>query len=123
MSKTNSLRMLIQSKLKTVCSDVYFENADEKALYPHVVYSWGTTLNDDLHRDDVSVIIDVWDRSTKASVIENLCDDIEVLFDNSNLPQNDILPTFFLDSRLPVPDEDKRIKHRQLKIIVQNYER
>ena len=123
MSKTNDLRLLIQSKLKSVCEDVYYENAKDDAMYPHCVFSFGNILNDDLHRSDLTVEIDVWDKSMSAGVIEDLCDDIEAMFNASNLPQETILPTFFLMNRVAVPDEDKKIRHRLIKVLVQNYER
>ena len=123
MSKTNSLRELIQTKLKTVCSNVFYENASDDAMYPHCVFSFGNITNDDLYRNDITMSIDVWDKSTSAKVVEDLCDDIESMFNASNLPQKTILPTFFLVNRTPVPDEDKTIRHRLIKILVQNYER
>lgn len=121
--KTNSLRELVKSKLKMVCSNVYYENASDDAMYPHCVFSFGNILNDDFHRNDITVSIDVWDRSTSAYEVEDLCDDIEDLFNASNLPQNTILPTFFLAGRTSVPDEDKKIRHRLIRLLVQNYER
>ena len=123
MSKTNDLRLLIQSKLKSACKDVYYENAKDDAMYPHCVFSFGNILNDDLHRSDLTVEIDIWDKSMSASAIEDLCDDIEAMFNASNLPQETILPTFFLVNRVAVPDEDKEIRHRLIKVLVQNYER
>lgn len=123
MSKTNDLRELIQGKLKTVCNNVYYENAIDDDMYPHCVFSFGNIINDDFSRADISVAIDVWDKSESAAAVEDLCDDIEKLFNNSNLPQENILPTFFLANRIPVVDEDKKIRHRVIKLLVQNYER
>ena len=123
MSKTNDLRAVIHGKLKTVCNDVYYENAIDDAMYPHCVFSFGNIVNDDFSRADITVSIDVWDKSESAAAVEDLCDDIERLFNNSNLPQENILPTFFLVNRIPVMDEDKKIRHRVIKLLVQNYER
>lgn len=123
MGKTNKLRALVQTKLKTVCNSVYFLDAQKNALFPHVVFNFENTLNDDPYRDDITISIDVWDRSTSNSVIEDLCDDIEELFRGVNIPQTDILPTFFLVNRVRVIDEDKQIKHISMRLLVQNYER
>lgn len=95
MSKTNELRALVQGMLKTKCDKTYYEAADQDALFPHCVFEFGNIINDDLSRDDITIDIDVWDRSKSAVVIEDLCDEIEALFNNSNLPQDGILPTFF----------------------------
>lgn len=123
MSKTNELRKLIQSKLKTKCSNVYYEQAIDSALYPHCVYNFASIDLGDLIRDDLVLEVDVWDKGNSCTAIENLCDQIEELFNNANLPQDKILPTFFRISRIPVKDEDKSIKHRLLKFQIQNYER
>lgn len=123
MSKTNDIRKLVQSKLKTVFNHVYYENADENTMYPHCVFSFSSIDLGDLSRDDLILNVDVWDRSTSAFMIEDLCDDVEALFNCQNMPQDTILPTFFRINRVPVNDEDKKIRHRLLKFQIQNYER
>jgi hypothetical protein len=122
MSKTNDLRLLIKSKLITVCSNVYYEIADEKAMYPHIVYSF-TFNENDLSRDDITIEFDVWDKSDSAVQIENLCDSIEKLFNNENSPQETILPTFYRIDRKKILDEDKAIRHRLIRIMCQNYDK
>lgn len=126
MSKTNSLRKLIASRLRTVCSNVYYRNADKDAMYPHIVYSLKNINLGDLHRDDYSVEIDIWHKikdGSELTEIEDIADAVEALFDNKNLPQGDILPTFFRDMRITVDDSDKSIEHRLVRILIQNYER
>lgn len=121
--KTNELRKLVQTRLKTVCSDVYYEIAKDDAMYPHCVFEFSTIDLGDLHRDDVMLTIDVWDKGSSLVQIENLCDSIEALFNNANYPQQTILPTFFRVNRMSVRDDVKSIKHRVLKFQIQNYER
>lgn len=123
MGKTNDLRKLIHENLKTVCKDVYFETAATDKLYPHIVFSLDFSDLGDLHRQDIVLNVDIWDRSDQAVDIENLTDAVETLFLNQNIPQDRILPTFFLTDRKAVPDEDKRIRHRLLRVQIQNYER
>lgn len=123
MSKTNDLRKLIQSRLKTVCENVYYEYADDENLYPHITYEFVTNVNDDLYRSDINLDVDIFDKSSSATLIEDLADNVEKLFNNKNLPQDTILPTFFLIDRKSVPDEDKKIRHRLVRILIQNYER
>ena len=121
--KTNALRKVIQEKLNTVCQRVYYENADDGAMYPHCVFSFNNIDTGDSNRSDVMLEIDVWDKNAKAAVVEDLCDDIEELFNSENMPQDEILPTFYLVSRNSVRDEDKLIRHRLIRIQVQKYER
>ncbi len=121
MSKTNTIRSVVKAMLSAVCSNVYFENADKDNLFPHITYSISPISITDGNRFDCVIDIDVWDKSSEA--IENLCDNIETLFNNVNNPQETILPTFYLVNRLSIPDDDKSIKHRLVRVQVQYYVR
>ena len=39
-TRTNELKKLVQTKLKTITTDVYFEQARDNALYPHIVFNF-----------------------------------------------------------------------------------
>lgn len=123
MGKTNTLRKLVYSLLSHVCQNVYYSQADEKNMYPHIVFAIASIDLGDLNRDDAVVDIDIWDKGTSAVKIEDMADEVEAVFRNNNLPQENILPTFFLMDRKSVPDEDKKILHRLIRVQVQNYER
>lgn len=121
--RTNDLKKLVQTQLKTVATNVYYEVADDKAVYPHLVFSFRRLDLNDLSRQDYILQVDVWDRSNKTQVVDDLADGVENLLQAQNLPQTDILPTFYLIDRKMVEDEDKMIRHRQIQFQVQNYER
>lgn len=123
MSKTNDLRKLIKSILVTIKAESYYDVAPDGAGYPHIVYTMRNVNLGDLSRDDLLIDIDVWDRSTDAKRVEEICDQIDSAFRTQNLPQEHILPTFFVGNRKTIIDEDKKIRHRTLIIEVQNYER
>lgn len=128
MNRTNELRKLVNTMLsegafvkENDIKDVFFEVADDKALYPHIIFTFDNVNLGDLHRKDKSLVIDVYDKSESAFRVEKIADEIEDMFNAKNLPQEHILPTFFLENRRAVPDEDKKIRHRQIEILVQNY--
>jgi len=121
--KTNTLSALIQSMLLPLCSECYRDTAPDTACFPHVVWELASVDLGDLHRDDFFLDVDVWDRGTSAVRADDLMDRIEATFRTKNLPQDTILPTFYVQSRKNLPDADKRLKHRQITIMVQNYER
>lgn len=123
MSRTNDLKKLIQTKLKTLATNVYYEIAADNALYPHVVFTFDSIDLGDLSREDYMLNVDVWDKGKSTTAIDDLCDSIENLLQAKNLPQAHILPTFYLVDRRNVPDEDKAIKHRIIRFQIQNYER
>lgn len=121
--RTNDLKKLVQTQLKTVTANVYHEVADNKAVYPHLVFSFRRIDLNDLSRQDYVLQVDVWDRNNKTQRVDDLADEVENLLQAQNLPQKNILPTFYLIDRKTVEDEDKMIRHRQIQFQVQNYER
>lgn len=123
MSRTNDLRKLIQSELKKVCGRVYYKIADEDALYPHIVFKIKSINTGDLSRSDYELQIDLWDNKSHEYEMLNLADEVEDLLKTANLPNETILPTFYTNSRLNVDDEDKAIRHIQISMQVQLYER
>ena len=41
-TRTNALKKLIEEKLKTLTTNVFFEQATDNALYPHIVFNFRT---------------------------------------------------------------------------------
>lgn len=127
MSRTNELRKLIQTQLvglRTAYPDikgVYYREADEKKMYPHLVYDFDGTNLEGSDREDSILNVDIFDVETKR--VENIADDVVDMFRCENLPQDVILPTFYFESRRPLPDEDRNVRHILVKFTIQNYER
>lgn len=123
ITRTNDLKKLIQTKLKTKATNVFFEQASDSALYPHVVFNFRTIDLGDLYRQDYILEVDVWDKGTSTAAVDELADNIEDLLQSQNLPQDHILPTFYKIDRKAILDEDKSIKHRLIRFQIQNYVR
>lgn len=122
-TKTNALKKLVQTKLKTLTTNVYHEIANEDAMYPHIVFEFRRIDLGDLSRQDYILEINVWDKQKSSTRVDELADNVESLLQAQNLPQNTILPTFYLIDRQNIPDEDKEIKRRRIQFQIQNYER
>lgn len=120
MSKTNALRKIIQSNIKSIVKS-YYRVADAKADFPHAVYDFENIDLGDINRDDLILIIDIWGKGKDTSQIEEIADQIEEMFNAANLPNDEVLPTFYRISRKPIDDEDKTLIRRQLKFQIQNY--
>lgn len=123
VTRTNDLKKLIQTKLKTLTTNVFFEQATDNALYPHIVFDFRTIDLGDLARQDYILEVDVWDKGTSTTKVDELSDKVEDLLQAKNLPQTNILPTFYKIDRRSIIDTDKSIKHRLIKFQIQNYER
>lgn len=121
--RTNDLKYLVQSKLETLTANVYHEIANEKKLYPHIVFEFRRIDLGDLWRQDYILEVDIWDKQDSSQRVDNLADQVENLLQAENLPQTNVLPTFYLINRQNIPDEDKEIKHRRIQFQIQNYER
>lgn len=122
-TRTNELNKLIKTKLKTLTTNVYYEQANDDALYPHIVFSFREINLGDLSRQDYILEVDVWDKSRSPYNVEQLADNVEDLLHCKNLPQTNILPTFYKIDRKSIIDPDKDIKHRQIRFQIQNYVR
>ena len=121
MSKTNALREIIQTNISSIIKSFY-RVADEKEKYPYAVYDFETIDLGDIARDDLILIIDLWGKGTDTSEIEEVADQIEAMFNAANLPNEDVLPTFYRINRKPIDDPDKTLIRRQLKFQIQNYD-
>ena len=122
-TRTNDLKKLIQEKLKTLTTNVFYEQATDNALYPHIVFSFKTIELGDLSRQDYILEVDVWDKGTSTYNVEELADKVEDLLHAQNLPQTNVLPTFYKMERKAILDVDKSIKHRIIRFQIQNYVR
>lgn len=122
-TRTNDLKKLVQTKLKTLTTNVFFEQATDNALYPHAVFAFREIDLGDISRQDYVLEVDVWDKGTSTTAVDELADKIEDLLQLQNLPQTNILPTFFKIDRKSILDQDKAIKHRLIRFQIQNYVR
>ena len=119
MNKTNALRKIIQSNIDSIVKS-YYRKGDKK-IFPRAVYDFENIDLGDINRDDLILVVDLWDYGEDTTQIEDLADAIETIFNAANMPDEEVLPTFYRISRKPIDDEDKMIMHRQLKFQVQNY--
>lgn len=119
MSKTYDLRVIVKRLLDQVTGNTYYEEAPDTSVYPYKIFEFENIGTQDTNRDDSILVVHVWGRDIKQ--VELICDRIENLFQLCNNPTSTSLPTFYAFDRRPIPDEDKTLKHRQIKIQVQNY--
>lgn len=121
MSKTIELRKLIVKLLKEVNKSIFYEKANNKAKYPYIVYNLDNINTVNYPRYDSILTIDIWDRKKDTVTVETLADKIEDILNMSNKPSDKSFPTFYLEDRMSIDDEDPFIRRRQLKFKIENY--
>jgi len=123
--RTNELRKLIVDKLEALQQTlgiraIYYRLGTPNALYPHVVVDISGANLDDKYLKIYTVDIDV---ITKNMVdLYTIADGIQDAFNSVNDPQQTILPTFYLVSRISVDDPDKTICREIIRMNVQLYD-
>lgn len=122
MSKTNELVKLIKRLLIKYGLVVFYDEADEEVPYPYIVFSLTNYDSLTYPRDDIELLIDIWDKGESSYRVEEISDQIEKDFKILNKPTDKILPTFYSVYNKRITDEDKEIKRRQVKITIQCYE-
>lgn len=123
------LQKQIYAFLKTKCDRVFYEDAPDDAIYPYVVYDFPSSLENYSNREDFMLDVDIWDNATNTKPIETLVGDINGDGD-IDIPTglhrkliyiNGVSAKIYKEGRFNIRDEDKRIKHRQLKYRIQTY--
>ena len=122
MSKTVALRALVQSTLQTTQGDTYHKTAPNDAAYPYKTYELSSVAFPNTDRDDLSLVVDIWDRGLDPKTAENIADDVEALFTSAIIPRPPLYPAFFRENRYNVEDPDKTLQHIQLHFSVQLHE-
>ena len=122
MSKTAALRKLTREKLQTVPGESYHRTAPKDAAFPYKTFALSSVGFPDRLRDDFELEVDIWDRGPDWKTVEEIADQVEALFNDANLPQPTIYPTFFRENRYSLDDPDKNLQHIQLRFLVQLYE-
>ena len=122
MSKTKSLRKLVNEKLQTVPGETYHKKASKTATYPYKVFRLASVAFPNIDRDDMELEVDLWNRGEDQKPLEDIADDIEALFNGTIYPAPPIYPAFFRENRYDLEDPDKDLQHIQLRFLVQLHE-
>lgn len=109
----NKLRGILQSKLKTIHSRVYFKKASEKATFPYIVFDFLPTIEDGQGHTIVPFDVDGWDDTEDTTALEALMANVKAGLDKWSYKDNEIGAIFFLDSRLTLTDDEERLSRRK----------
>ena len=109
------LRRLLQAYLLTVHDRVYYQLAPEDAVYPYLVIDFPAAYDDGEWTQTVSVDVDGWDipADGDTTVLETLMESVRTGLNKKTFLSSELGATFFIESRLALQDDDKRIKRRK----------
>lgn len=117
------LRVTLTAYLKTIhpnvtidgksYSRVHYEKASDKTPYPYIVFNFPNTFGDGEFMETIVVDIDGWDNSADTTALETLMAAVNTGLNKKVLTAENMAVVFYLDRKLSLTDEDKRIRRRK----------
>lgn len=123
------LRTVLQDFLKTLHPDVVvgaktlsrvkYQEATKETPFPYIIFDFPNTLPDGEGFQNVSVDIDGWDNPSDGStaaleaLMSTINGDGETGLNKKTLATENLVVTFYLENKLSLQDDDKRIKRRK----------
>ena len=107
------LRTAITTRLKTIHSRVYFQRAPSTAALPYLVFDIPNIFDDGEGTETATVDVDAWDNSADTTALEVLITLVNAGLNKSVLTSGNMTATFYLDSKIPLTDDDPLIRRRK----------
>ena len=121
------LRTYIDSQLSLEIANTYYNReTPDKSDFPLCSFQLEAINETDIHRQNISLIIDLWANSGGNDVIalEQLADSVDKRFRRLKHIDGEIQVSIYRDSnyRQILNDPDKTISRRRLRYVIQYYE-
>jgi len=107
------LRTAINLFLKTIHQRVYFQEAPTTASFPYIVFDIPNIYDDGEGTETATVDVDAWDNSADTTALEMLITLVNAGLNKSTLTSGDLTATFYLDTKIPLTDDDPTIHRRK----------
>ena len=115
------LKIEIYNLLKTVCDDVFFEDATDSAKFPYLVYNLSQAVRTE-NQILFNLDVDIWDKNISSSRVETLFDDLRKL-DKTNILNSDLQCTVRFDRYIDASEGNKELKRKTVMFILRYMER
>lgn len=113
MSKTLALRKEIQKLIKTKTTNVFYEEASKKNIYPYVVFELSEVQNisaKTIYQLEINCI----DYGENSATIEALADDIQKLLNRYAFIDAQIQFVIYQGLKQIIKEDDKKIIRRRM---------
>ena len=107
------LRKAILAKLKAIHPRVYFQRAPELSSFPYLVFDIPNIYDDGEGSETATVDVDAWDASADTTALETLITLVNTGLNKSTLTSGNLTATFYLDTKIPLTDDDPLIHRRK----------
>jgi len=107
------LRKALNAQLKTVHPRVYFQQAPELAPFPYLVFDFPSIYDDGEGQEFAIVDVDAWDVNPDTTSLETLISSVNSALNKSTLTSGNITAAFYLDTKIPLTDDDPLIRRRK----------
>ena len=114
---------LLTTLFQTLSSDlpIHLEEAPQDSKFPYATYKLEPSITIEDNREDIPLVIDIWDDLTDSTRLENHWETLDKkLYKLRHLDENQLL-IFQREGRGMIPDPDFR--RRQIRYIIKRYER
>lgn len=106
------LRKLIKSNLKAVHAKVYYQKAPDNAVCPYLVYELPTSYFNE-YDGTLTLDVDGWDDEYDATALETLMAAVNAKFNRLQVVTDDFAVTFYLENKMSLREDDKRLNRRK----------
>jgi hypothetical protein len=131
MVKMIEIREVLKNLLKSVHPNVmvngdsvprvHYQDAPDKAVYPYLVYNLPNSTDDGTLENFV-LDVDGWDNTTITTALETLMDAADKELHRKTVVVGNLSLTLYRENRLPLEDDDKRLRRRKYIYQVRTYE-
>lgn len=107
------LRKSLNAKLKIIHPRVYFQIAPETASFPYLVFDFPSIRDDGEGQEFAVVDVDAWDANPDTTALETLISSVNSALNKSTLTSGNMTAVFYLDTKIPLTDDDPLIRRRK----------
>lgn len=107
------LKIQLSKQLKAVHPRVYFENAPDDAIYPYIVYSFGSSYTNRAN-EIYALDIDVWDKNQSSRAVDELLSKINKALNMTSYIDDKIQYSLYYDRKLDTGSDDKTLKRKTI---------